>query len=232
MPVSQFARPAACLEPFVRFYVQRGVRILGATVIHPVPARPAPMVVFDFNDPTDVLYYAKRSVTRSPSAVLVGPQTYRRLEMQLRGALDTFVIGFQPNGIFRLFAVPTSELTDFDFEAHSVLGSVITKLGERLGNCASFEERVRIVEDALIPRALQSSRPDGISAAVQRKFLQQVGTRPEFLHESPGSRLLLSTKLVPAKDYGQKSLIGSLTTTRCIWCTTLLNSPALPPRRH
>ncbi len=206
MPVSQFARPAACLEPFVRFYIQRDVRILGATIVHPVPARPAPMIVFDFNDPTDVLYYAKHSVSRSPSAVVVGPQTYRRLEMQLRGALDTFVIGFQPNGIFRLFAVPTSELTDFDYEAHSVLGSVITKLGERLGNCASFEDRVRIVEDALIPRALQSGRPDGISVAVQeiilargcaripdlaahagigvrqfeRKFLQQVGMRPKL----------------------------------------------------
>jgi hypothetical protein len=39
MPVSQFARPAACLEPFVRFYIPRDVRILGATVIHHIPAQ-------------------------------------------------------------------------------------------------------------------------------------------------------------------------------------------------
>jgi hypothetical protein len=186
MPVSQFARPTACLEPFVRFYVQRDVRILGATVIHPVPARPAPMIVFDFNDPKDVLYYAKRSVSRSPSAVVVGPQTYRRLEMQLRGALDTFVIGFQPSGIFSLFAVPTSELTNFDFEAHSVLGSVITTLGERPGNCTTFEERVRIVEDALIPLAHQSARPDGISAAVQQLVLARGRARIPDLAANAG----------------------------------------------
>jgi AraC-like DNA-binding protein len=206
MPVSQFSRPARCLEPFVRFYIQRDVRILGATVIHPVPARPAPMIVFDFNDPTDVLYYGQSSATKSPSAVVVGPQTYRRLEMQLRGALDTFVIGFQPDGIFRLFSVPTKELTDFDFEAHSVLGSVITKLGERLGNATSFAERVQVVEEALLPRALLSTGLDGVSVAAhgiisaggrtripdlaakaglgvrqfERNFLRQVGMRPKL----------------------------------------------------
>ena len=206
MPVSQFSRPAPCLQPFVRFYIQRDVRIRGATVLHPVPARPAPMIVFDFNDPTDVLRYAQRAVIKSPSTVVVGPQTYRRLEMQLRGALDTFVIGFQPDGIYRLFSVPTNELTDHDFEAQSVLGNVITKLGERLGNATSFTERVRIVEEALLPRALLSSGLDGISAAAhgiilaggraripdlaaraglgvrqfERRFLNQVGMRPKL----------------------------------------------------
>ena len=206
MPISQFSKPAPCLEPFVRFYIQREVRILGATVIHPVPARPAPMIVFDFDDATEVLYYGQSSVSKSPSAVVVGPQTYRRLEMQLRGALDTFVIGFQPDGIFRLFSVPTNELTDFDFEAHSVLGSVITKLRERLGNATSFPERVQVVEDALLPRALRSTELDGVSAAAhgiivaggraripdlaaraglgvrqfERKFRNQVGMRPKL----------------------------------------------------
>ena len=103
MPVSQFRRPAQFLEPFVRFYIQRDIRLFGTTVVHPVPARPAPLIVFDFNDPTEVLRYAQRTVVKSPVAVVVGPQTYRRLEMQLRGALDTFVIGFQPDGIYRLF---------------------------------------------------------------------------------------------------------------------------------
>ena len=143
MPLSQFSWPAQCLEPFVRFYVQRDVRLGGATVVHPVPARPAPMIVFDFNDPTNVLHYAQSQVEKSPRVVMVGPQTYRRLEMQLRGALDTFVIGFQADGIYHLFSVPTSELTDFDCEAHSILGRVITKLGERLGNAKSFAERVQ-----------------------------------------------------------------------------------------
>ena len=164
------------------------------------------MIVFDFNDPTNILHYAQNEVQKSPRAVVVGPQTYRRLEMQLRGALDTFVIGFQPDGIFRLFSVPTSELTDFDCEAHSVLGSMITKLGERLGNAKSFVERVQFIEEVLLPRALLSGGHDRISAAAhgiilasgrvripdlaskaklgvrqfERRFLLQVGMRPKL----------------------------------------------------
>src|SRR5271156_2594822 len=140
----QFSKPSPGLEQFVRFYAQREVSIRGSAVVHPVPARPTPMIVFDFGDPTDVLVYEHRALLKSAAAVVVGPQTYRRLEMQLRGALDTFVINFQPDGMHRLFSIPMHELTDLDIEAHSVLGGLITKLGERLGNLRTFPERVRL----------------------------------------------------------------------------------------
>ena len=206
MPVGLFSRPAQGLQAFVRFYVQRDVRIRGATVVHPVPARPAPMIVFDLADRTDVLHYAEATVGKSPAAVLVGPQTYRRLEMQLRGALDTFVIGFQPDGLYRLFSVPTNEITNCDLEAEAVLGSAMARLGERLGNASSFPERVRIVEQTLLPLALRPAGLDGVSAAAQgillaggracvpalaakaglsvrqfeRRFQSQVGMRPKL----------------------------------------------------
>jgi len=202
----QFSGPSPGLEQFVRFYAQREALIRGSVVVHPVPARPTPMIVFDFDDPTDVFLYEQRALLKSPLAVVVGPQTYRRLEMQLRGALDTFVINFQPDGMHRLFSIPMHELTDLDVEAHSVLGSFITKLGERLGNSRSFAERVRIVEQALLPRARALNGLDGVSAAAnwiilsggrasipalaaraglgvrqfERKFIQQVGMRPKL----------------------------------------------------
>jgi AraC-like DNA-binding protein len=136
----------------------------------------------------------------------VGPQTYRRLEMQLRGALGAFVIGFQPDGIYHLFSVPTNGLTNHDLEAHSVVGCVITKLRERLGNARSFTERVQMVEQVLSPLALRSTGLDGVSAAAhgiilaggraripdfaaraglgvrqfERRFLHQVGMRPKL----------------------------------------------------
>ena len=206
MHQSHFSRPARPLEQFVRFYVQREARIYGATVVHPVPARPTPMIVFDFDDATDVFIYGQQAVVKSPLAVVVGPQTYRRIEMQLRGTLNTFVIAFQPDGIHRLFSIPMYEVADIDFEAHSVLGSFITRLGERLGNSRSFPERVRIVEEAFLPRALASTGPDGVSTAAsgiilaggradipalaaraslsvrqfERRFMQQVGMRPKL----------------------------------------------------
>ena len=202
----QFSKPSLGLEPFVRFDAQREVLIRGSAIVHPVPARPTPMIVFDFGDPTEVFMYEQSALLKSPAAVVVGPQTYRRMEMQLRSALDTFVINFQPDGLNRLFSIPMHELTDLDVEAHSVLGSFITRLGERLGNSSSFIERVGVVEKAFLPRCLAADAFDGVSAAAnriiltggcaaipalavkaglsvrqfERKFIQQIGMRPKL----------------------------------------------------
>jgi AraC-like DNA-binding protein len=203
---SRFSTPTRDLEQFVRFYIQREARIHGPTVVHPVSARPTSMIVFEFDDPIDVLLYEQQTIFESPLAVVVGPQTYRRAEMQLRGSLDSFVIAFQADGLHRLFSIPMQELTDVDFEAHSVLGNSITRLAERLGNSRSFIERVQLVEEVLLPRALASGGLDGVSAAAhgiilangrasipvfatraglsvrqfERRFIRQVGMRPKL----------------------------------------------------
>ena len=51
---------------------------------------------------------------QSPEVVVVVPQTYRRLDMQLHGAIESFVIMFQPDRLHRLFSIPMHELTDRD----------------------------------------------------------------------------------------------------------------------
>jgi AraC-like DNA-binding protein len=203
---TRFHRPAPGLEPFVRFYVQREVQIRGPAVVHPVPARAAPLIEFDFGDPIDVLDYQHRTQRKSPKVVVVGPQTYRRVEMQLQGALESFVIMFQPDGLHRLFAIPMHKLTDKDYEAHSVLGAFISRVQTRLAGCKSLQERARCVDGFLLHRAIDSRSYDGISAAAnrivlgggrgeiadlanrtglsmrqfERRFMQQVGVRPKL----------------------------------------------------
>ena len=91
-------------------------------MLHPVPARPCA------DDRLRLLTiqwmscnYAHKAAVKSPTAVVVGPQTYRRLEMQLRGAARHVRDRLSNrDGIYRLFSVPTKELTDHDFEAHSL----------------------------------------------------------------------------------------------------------------
>jgi AraC-like DNA-binding protein len=167
----RFHRPTPGLEQLVRFYVQREVQIRGAAVVHPVPARAAPLIEFDFGDPINVLDYKQLVQRKSPTVVVVGPQTYRRVEMQLQGALESFVIMFQPDGLHRLFSVPMHELTDQDYEAHSVLGGFISHVRQCLGNSKSFTERVRLVDKVLLRQSLRSRGFDGISAAANRIML-------------------------------------------------------------
>ena len=220
----RFHRPTAGLEQFVRFYVQREVQIRGAAVLHPVPARAAPLIEFDFGDPMNVFDYKQLAHRKSPTVVVVGPQTYRRVEMQLQGALESFVIMFQPDGLHRLFSIPMHELTDEDYEGHSLLGAFISGVQQRLGGCKSLEERARCVDGFLLRRAMDSRSYDGISAAAnrivvgagrveiaalanraglsmrqfERRFIQQVGMRPKLFARIARFEAALDTKACSA----------------------------------
>ena len=204
---TRFHKPAPGLEQFVRLYVQRDVQIHGAAVVHPVPARAAPLIEFDFSDPVNVLDYEHRAQRKSPPVVVVGSQTYRRVEMHLQGDLESFAIMFQPDGLHRLFSIPMHELTDKDYEGHAVLGVSISRLQTRLAECESLEERACCVDGFLLDRAIDSHSYVGISAAAnrilldggrveiadlanhsglsmrqfERRFVQQVGVRPKLL---------------------------------------------------
>jgi AraC-like DNA-binding protein len=217
---TRFHRPTAGLEQFVRFYVQREVQIRGAAVVHPVPARAAPVIEFDFRDRIHVLDYTQLAQRKSPAVVVVGPQTFRRVEMQLQGALESFVIMFQPDGLHRLFSIPMHELTNKDYEGHSVLGAFISRLQIRLAGCKSLEERARCVDGFLLRRAIDSRSYDGISAAAsrivlgggrveiaaladrtglsmrqfERRFIQQVGMRPKLFARIARFEGVLDTK--------------------------------------
>lgn len=215
-----FSKPGPGLEQFIRFYVQREARILDAAVVHPVPARATPMIVFEFADLTHVLSRNECAPRVSPAAVVVGPQTNRFGEMHLRGALETFVIMFQPDGLHRLFLIPMHELTDREHEAHSVLGSFISNLRERLGNTRSFNERVGVVNQVFLRQAFQSPGFDGVAAAAhrilrtggrggilnladmsglglrqfERRFVQRVGLRPKLFARIARFEAALETK--------------------------------------
>jgi AraC-like DNA-binding protein len=217
---ARFSKPAPGLEPFVRFYVQREARIRDAPVVHPVPARATPMIVLEFADLTPVRSRNARSPRKSPPAVVVGPQTNRFGEMHLQGALETFVIMFQPDGLHRLFSIPMHELTNQGYEAHSVLGNFISSLRECLGNTRSFNARVSLINQLFLGQALQSPRFDRISAAAQRilrtggrvdipsladisglglrqferRFVQCVGMRPKLFARIARFEAALETK--------------------------------------
>lgn len=192
--------------------------------MHPVPARAAPLIEFDFGDPVHVLDCKQLAQRKSPMVVVVGPQTYRRVEMQLQGAIESFVIMFQPDGLHRLFSIPMHELTDKDCEGHSLLGAFISRLQTCLGGCKSLEERARCADGFLSRRAMDSRSYGGISAAVnrivlaggrietaaladhaglsmrqfERRFIRHVGMRPKLFARIARFEAALDTKACSA----------------------------------
>jgi AraC-like DNA-binding protein len=200
------SRPAAGLEHFVRFYVQREIRIRGTPVVHKMAARVCPMIEFSFGDPVNIVDHEAGTEFKCPTSVVLGPQTFRRLDMRLQGDLVSFAIMFQPDGLHRLFSIPMHELTDRGYEAHSVCGTFMSIIRQRLGNLESFEERVDFVDELLWRRSLGSNTSDGISDGAsrilckggrilipslagtaglsvrqfERRFIVQVGLRPKL----------------------------------------------------
>jgi AraC-like DNA-binding protein len=101
----------------------------------------------------------------SPRAVLISPQTHRYASLKFQGAVQCFVVLFQPAGLHRFFSVPMQDLTDRAYDGHSVLGSFVSRLEQRLGECASFSERVRAADAYFLLSAKAPRSSERISAA-------------------------------------------------------------------
>ncbi|HWG21301.1 MAG TPA: helix-turn-helix domain-containing protein [Terracidiphilus sp.] len=164
-PVS-FQKPAQCLQRYVQFYTQRELSVRDPLFVHPVPARAAPMLEFIFGDRFKVLYAGSSVEETTPGAVVVGMQTRPHAQLRLQGTFQSFVIMFQPTGLDALFPIALNELTGHVYDAHSVLGRPIRELEERLGECQSFQSRVRAADDLLARRIPATSRADRLATVV------------------------------------------------------------------
>jgi AraC-like DNA-binding protein len=165
MDLIRLAAPAPTLRAFVRFYAHREVRTGGMSVVHPVPARAFPILEFILGDRLQVIYRDGSLEETSPRTVLIGPRTHCFSKLKFQGAVECFVVMFQPAGLHRLFSIPIQELTDRAYDAHSVLGIFVSRLEQRLGECASFSERVRAADAYLLRSAMSPRCSERISAA-------------------------------------------------------------------
>jgi AraC-like DNA-binding protein len=184
--VPQVGKPAAPLEPFVRGYVQLDVSLPCHAVVFPIPARSAPILEFMLGDPHEVLFteHARRD-TQHPCTI-VGVQTYRRVELSMKGNLDNFVVLFQPGGLSALLGLPVDTLTSRHEDGRAVCGPWVDELRDRLGSSASFAERVRHADHCLLQRRPAPSAHRGVAAAAHSLLAQSGALRISRLVEQSG----------------------------------------------
>jgi AraC-like DNA-binding protein len=102
-------------------------------------------------------------------------QTFRRATLHMSGTIDSFAILFQPAGLYQLFGLPMTEVTNCDYEARAVLGRPIVELEMRLEDCPTFAQRVVVANRFLLERAAAVRQRDGVVAAADR-ILHSSGT--------------------------------------------------------
>lgn len=158
-------RPVPALRRLIRYYYQVDAIQAVRTVVQPVPARSPQAIEFTFGTPFEVHRRDRSDVRNAYPIALIGAQTYRRVDLVMRGKIDAFTIVFQPGGLSALFALPAVTLTDEDFDGEAVLGRGIGELERQLGDTTAFAERVRIADKFLCEKCPALDRVSGISKA-------------------------------------------------------------------
>ncbi len=152
MLTTKSATPNAVLRPFVQWYVQRDTVSNAGEVVEPVFPRAGTMLIFQFAPPYDIKEYETEQHRRSWPATVIGPIDLRRTRLILHDHVQSLDVLFRPLGLYRLFGVPIAPLAGGGAEAHAVLGPQVSSLHERLGNAATFADRVKILDSFLINR--------------------------------------------------------------------------------
>jgi hypothetical protein len=162
-------QPRLELRPYVRTFVQRRIDAAIPLIVQPTTAQLEQILAFDFGTPVEMLYPDK-PIRRVGAHSVGGAQTRFACHMHLRGGTDSFGIFFSPTSFTHLFGIPASELTNHSGDAEGMVGHSVRVLWNRLGEAASFEQRVLIAEEFLMYRALRASREGTIVAAAEYIF--------------------------------------------------------------
>jgi AraC-like DNA-binding protein len=186
MHLIHFSAPSDATKRFVRFYAHRESNLASSVLIHPVPARAEQALDFEFADPIQIHRFSDGVIRSAESAALIGLQTHRRIEQLIRGRVESFCIFLQPAALSLLFDFPAVSITNADHDARGVIGRSVSDLRERLGNCRSFHERVRVAEEFLVRLGSRVSPADSVELAA-REILRQRGVcRIEALARDTG----------------------------------------------
>jgi len=182
-----FQKPCQPLEEVVWLYVQQNVSFLNISVTQRLVAKAVPFLGFFFGDKPLVRHDLEGTAVRTPLALLIGPQTKPDMELDLSGnSFECFSIVFQPDGLYKLFGFPVHEITNGIADAASVLGAQASRMGELLGNCRTFEERVECSNQWLLDIYKNSRCSEGISAILSRILRSRGEDRIEAMFRQTG----------------------------------------------
>jgi len=178
--------PDSRLRALVSVYQARTAEIAREVRV-PLPARTEAILEFYFTKPHLIEIQKTGARERAPWSVVVGPQTWRRVDLLLSGRLDVFTVRFRPTGLYRLFGLPMSALTNLAVEAEHLFGPRGAKeLHERLEAASTLAARCAVMDAALLAREGHSQLHDPIAKAASRMQMAQGETSLRALGADSG----------------------------------------------
>ena len=144
--------PTAALMHLIRCYSWREFDTQGADLVRPWYACHELSLLLFFGDVPLRLIDPKTSavVFRETRSDIVGPGTRYNGEIFFNGRYTIFEIIFRPGGFFRLFRIPSSEITNHIVDAADALGSSISSLLDRLGDTDGLPAKAAVTDAYLL----------------------------------------------------------------------------------
>jgi len=223
----RWALPRPELKEFVRAFAQREISSSSPDILQPVPASLESILELDFRNSTIVEYLNGETELGCPVS-LVGPHTHRRAWIRLRGPIESFGVFFRPLAPWQLFQISIGLLVNRAYAAEAVFGNGVLSLRQRMADHPSFEERVHLVEDYLLPQVAKFfGRTEIVSSALhvlqfqgapsviqlanhaalgvrqfERRFLHEIGMTPKLFSRIARYQLALDCKVAsPARSW-------------------------------
>jgi AraC-like DNA-binding protein len=215
---SSLPRPE--LRAYVRAFAQRKLERGSLDVVQPLPACLEQTLSFEFGD-HPIIEVSDGSRLQTYQIAVVGPSTYRQLNVRLRSGLESFAIFFQPLAFWQLFRVPISELANRHYDCCDVVGAEIQELNNKMAETISFPARVELVEEFLLRKASRSlgntpimnaalhmfacngtTRISGIADQTslslrqfERRFTREIGIAPKLFARVARFQMVLDAKV-------------------------------------
>lgn len=227
MRTIQTATPRVELSEFVLTYAQREIECAGAGFSQPSGSCLEQGISFHFDGQTILDYPDGRSRV-APKAYVFGGLTSPCGGASFTGHVLAFAVFLKPLSLWRLFRIPSNILVNKDYDAEDLLGREVLDLWSKLAECSTFPQRIRAMEEYLLPFALRARgrtlimktaqymldhkgtiRIDEIAhhAALsmrqyERRFVEETGLTPKsFARTTRFQRALDAKRLFPGRSW-------------------------------
>ncbi len=155
MRTIQTAKPRAELREFVQIYAQREIECVGGGFSQPNTSCLEQGISFHFDGET-VVDYAHAPSRLAPKAYVFGGLTPPCGSASFAGHVLSCAVFLKSMSFWQLFGIPGNILVNKEYNAEDLLGKGVLELWSRLAECGSFRERIRAMEEYLLPFAARA----------------------------------------------------------------------------
>lgn len=185
MRTIQTARPRAELKEYVRVFALREMTCSGAGFTQADIACLEHILAFEFCDPIRIDGESKLV----QKIHVAGSQTFPSGCAYFTGRHFAFGIFLKPLASWQLFRIPLATLANDNFDGRDLLGNGIHTLWLRLAESKTFEQRIKVAEDYLIPFAMNARAQTAIMKSARQMFRYKGVVRMEDLAHHSGLSL-------------------------------------------